>query len=197
MTRNVRQQGRIDTWQDGRGFGFITPDQQGPRVFVHIKAFSNRGRRPSVGEAVTYLVKRTADGRLQAAQVAHAEASVQALATPARLAALLLAAAALAGVAVAAALGKLPVLVLFAYSTASLLAFSAYALDKSAARRGRWRISESTLHLFALVGGWPGALVAQQWLRHKSKKTAFQVRFWGIVVLNCVALGWIYLVTTS
>lgn len=193
----MRQQGRIDTWQDDRGFGFITPDGRGPRIFVHIKAFSSRGRRPAVGEAVTYLVRRAGDGRLQAAQVAYADASIQALATPARLFALLLAGAAIAFVATGVVLGGLPVPVLFAYSAASLLAFLAYALDKSAARRGRWRISEKTLHLFALAGGWPGALVAQQWLRHKSNKTAFQVQFWGIVVLNCIALGSIYVLTTS
>jgi uncharacterized membrane protein YsdA (DUF1294 family) len=67
---------------------------------------------------------------------------------------------------------------------ASLLAFLAYALDKSAARRGAWRTSEGTLHMLAVVGGWPGALLAQQLLRHKSTKAEFRAVFWFTVVLN-------------
>jgi uncharacterized membrane protein YsdA (DUF1294 family)/cold shock CspA family protein len=191
----MRQQGRVDTWQDERGFGFINPDNGGQRVFVHIKSFSKRGQRPSAGVAVTYLLKRDRNGRLQAAQVAFTNAAANVSAAPDQMFAMVLAAAALGGVGVATGLGKLPVWVMFVYATASLLAFLAYAFDKSAARHGRWRVSEKTLHLFALAGGWPGALLAQRWLRHKSKKAAFQATFWGTVVLNCVALGWIYVST--
>jgi len=115
-----------------------------------------------------------------------------AVTSPDQTFALLLAAAALVGVGVAVGMGKLPVWVMLAYVTASLLAFLAYAFDKSAARRGRWRVSEQTLHLFALAGGWPGALIAQRWLRHKSKKASFQLTFWVTVVLNVFALGWLY-----
>ncbi|WOT05755.1 DUF1294 domain-containing protein [Shewanella youngdeokensis] len=62
--------------------------------------------------------------------------------------------------------------------------FIAYAVDKRAARQQRWRIKESTLHLLALLGGWPGALLAQQWLRHKSAKTSFKVALWLAILLN-------------
>lgn len=72
------------------------------------------------------------------------------------------------------------------YAVASLLTFVVYAIDKSAARRGTWRTSERTLHCLALVGGWPGALLAQQWLRHKSSKPKFRVVFWSTVALNVV-----------
>jgi len=72
------------------------------------------------------------------------------------------------------------------------VAFFAYAFDKSAALRNQWRTQESTLHLFALVGGWPGALAAQRLLRHKSAKASFQATFWVTVVLNCGALGWLF-----
>lgn len=77
------------------------------------------------------------------------------------------------------------------YAALSAAAFIAYALDKSAARQGRWRIAENTLHLLALLGGWPGALAAQRLLRHKTRKPAFQLRYWGSVVLNCAVLGWL------
>ena len=85
---------------------------------------------------------------------------------------------------------RLPVIVLGLYGVASVVAFIAYAIDKSAAQNGRWRTKESSLHMFALIGGWPGALAAQRLLRHKSSKQAFQMAFWGCVALNCAALGW-------
>jgi len=88
--------------------------------------------------------------------------------------------------------GKLPMPVLGLYLLASVVAFVAYALDKSAARNNQWRTQESTLHLFALVGGWPGALAAQRLLRHKSKKQSFQIVFWAVVALNCGVLGWLF-----
>lgn len=85
--------------------------------------------------------------------------------------------------------GTLPLWMLGLYCGTSLITYAAYALDKSAARNDRWRIQERTLHLLALVGGWPGALVAQTLLRHKSKKPSFQTVFWATVTLNCAALA--------
>jgi uncharacterized membrane protein YsdA (DUF1294 family) len=82
------------------------------------------------------------------------------------------------------------------YLTASLVLFIAYAFDKSAAMNRRWRTSEATLHLGALLGGWPGALIAQRLFRHKSKKAEFQVTTWFIVAVHlaaaiALAAGWI------
>lgn len=71
---------------------------------------------------------------------------------------------------------------------ASVVTFIAYAADKSAAAKGAWRTRESTLHFLSLAGGWPGALLAQQFLRHKSTKQTFRQAFWATVVLNVVAL---------
>lgn len=73
------------------------------------------------------------------------------------------------------------------YLAASIVCFVAYAVDKSAAVAGRGRVAESTLHLLGLAGGWPGAILAQQLLRHKSSKASFRSAFWGTVVLNVAA----------
>jgi uncharacterized membrane protein YsdA (DUF1294 family) len=73
------------------------------------------------------------------------------------------------------------------YAGASVVAFAMYAADKSASKKNAWRISESALHAIGLVGGWPGALAAQQLLRHKTSKPSFRVAFWGTVVLNVAA----------
>ncbi len=82
-------------------------------------------------------------------------------------------------------------LVLAFYMVVSIVTFTVYAIDKSAATKGTWRTSESTLHLLSLVGGWPGALVAQQKLRHKSKKQFFRFVYWITVALNCALLSWL------
>ena len=96
-----------------------------------------------------------------------------------------------------AARNILPFAVPAIYLTASLAAWIAYGADKSAARAGAWRIPESTLHILAVIGGWPGALMAQQVLRHKSSKPAFRRAFWATVILNCGALGLFWLLNSS
>jgi len=92
-------------------------------------------------------------------------------------------------IALATGAGRLPPAVFGLYGLSSSLTLIAYAMDKSAARRNGWRIRENTLHLLALIGGWPGALVAQNRLRHKSAKKPFLTIFWLSVLLNCIALG--------
>lgn len=75
---------------------------------------------------------------------------------------------------------------LVAYPVASLISFVQYWQDKARASNGRWRTSERALHLVELLGGWPGALVAQQCFRHKTRKLSYQLVFWGIVGLHQV-----------
>ncbi|MDW5419177.1 MULTISPECIES: DUF1294 domain-containing protein [unclassified Iodobacter] len=90
----------------------------------------------------------------------------------------------------AAFIGQLPWLILGLYGVLSLITYFIYGFDKTAAQNQRWRVAERTLHLLALLGGWPGALCAQQRYRHKSKKMAFLVVFWLTVLINCSVLAW-------
>ena len=85
----------------------------------------------------------------------------------------------------------LPWLVGGAYLMTSATCFVAYALDKSAARNGNWRTPERTLLLLGLVGGWPGAVLAQEWLRHKTAKRSFRQLFWCTVVANVAGFVWV------
>ncbi len=75
---------------------------------------------------------------------------------------------------------------LAAYGIVSVLAFLLYWSDKHKARTDRWRTPENVLHAVELAGGWPGALVAQQVFRHKTRKISYQVLFWAIVLLHQV-----------
>src|SRR5690606_551534 len=86
---------------------------------------------------------------------------------------------------------KVPAILPLAYGAMSIVAILLYGMDKSAAVNNRWRTQESTLHLVGLLGGWPGALFAQDIFRHKSKKAEFQAVFWGTVVLNCAGMAWL------
>ncbi|MFJ2983102.1 MULTISPECIES: DUF1294 domain-containing protein [unclassified Pseudomonas] len=70
------------------------------------------------------------------------------------------------------------------YPVMSLLTALLYWHDKRQARAQAWRTPEKLLHAGELVGGWPGALVAQQLFRHKTRKLSYQLVFWGIVLLH-------------
>lgn len=78
-----------------------------------------------------------------------------------------------------------------AYLSTSLTCFVAYAIDKAASRSQTWRTPESSLLLLGLLGGWPGGVLAQQWLRHKTGKHAFQRKFQVTVVLNLGMFAWL------
>lgn len=94
-----------------------------------------------------------------------------------------------AALAVAIVVLPVPLWVIGLYGVMSVLAFAAYGIDKAASLRGGQRISEDTLLSIGLVCGWPGALVAQQVFRHKTRKRSFRRAFWVTFVLNVLALG--------
>lgn len=72
-----------------------------------------------------------------------------------------------------------------ALGVVNLLAFLAHGLDKRAAIRGHRRIPEARLHLLELLGGWPGALLAMTFFRHKTRKFSY------LLVLGAIILAWI------
>ena len=88
---------------------------------------------------------------------------------------------------------------LFAESSKTLLAwylvigvvtFFVYAKDKRAAIHSNWRVPEKTLHIFSVAGGWLGALIAQDKLRHKTQKQPFRAIYWLTVIINVAAFVW-------
>jgi uncharacterized membrane protein YsdA (DUF1294 family)/cold shock CspA family protein len=187
----MRQQGTLADWNDDRGFGFITPVAGGQRVFVHVSAFP-RGRRPATNDLVTYGESRDERNRLSASDVLYVVSTrsvrivTRGLRVPFATATLFF--ALLVGL---VALDRAPVLLLAPYCLFSVVGFAMYRADKIAAERGTWRTSEATLHAIALLGGWPGALVARRAFRHKTTKQPFRTIFWGTVIANCVALAWL------
>ena len=189
----MRYKGKISDWKNEKGFGFICPDEGGKAVFVHISSFADRQAQPMVNQPVSYELKADEKGRMQAINVVYSTGhSVPR--SPSRRTMFLLIVPALFVVFIVlmVLINKLPFLILAVYLATSLAAFFAYWIDKSAAVKGRWRTPENTLHVFGLIGGWPGALIAQQILRHKSKKQSFQMVFWITVTVNCGFVFWFF-----
>ncbi len=192
----MKHQGKILNWNDDKGYGFVEPDGGGARAFVHIKAFKPRSRRPINGETIVYDLVRENNDRCKAAniQFANDAKSVKKrdrVTSGSRFGSVFTIIF-LAALCASTAIGKLPVIVAGAYIVMSLITFIAYAIDKSAAKKGRWRTQESTLHLFALIGGWPGAFFAQNILRHKSRKAAFKRVYWLTVIVNLAGFAWLH-----
>ena len=175
----MRSKGKITSWNDDKGFGFITPFDGSDRIFIHIKAIKNRGRRPVANDVVTYSISKDNQGRTRAIDATLAgEKPRKMAAQESNHPVMIIAWFFLIVVGMSCFFTELPLIVLGAYVLLSMITFIAYAIDKSAAQAGRWRTAEASLHLLALLGGWPGALLAQQTLRHKSKKGSFRVELW-------------------
>jgi uncharacterized membrane protein YsdA (DUF1294 family) len=83
---------------------------------------------------------------------------------------------------------SLPKWLLAYYTLISVITFLIYWWDKNNARKGKWRTPENNLHTLSLLGGWPGALIAQQTLRHKSSKISFRIGLWLTISINLTAL---------
>ena len=189
----MRFQGKITHWNEEKGYGFITPTADAKQVFVNIRAFKNRHLPPELNQVVLYSLSTDKQGRPCAVKVTRAIEIPSRNSKPITKSFLILFAIgflALVGWSIPAY--NIPIQILYLYLAASTFTFLVYAKDKWAARSGRWRTKESSLHTLALIGGWPGALIAQQLLRHKSRKNAFQFAFWATVVVNCAAFGWLF-----
>ncbi len=186
----MRFEGTITQWNEARGFGFIEPTQGGQAIFVHTSALPQGMRQAPLQRGVSFEVERNAKGQKRAAHVQVLRAIrhrplVRQGRSGTRGWTGLWAIPAFACIYLGTAFfWPVPLGVAGVYLGCSLLCCVVYAVDKSAAQAGRWRIPENTLLLLGLAGGWPGAVVAQQLLRHKTTKASFRIAFWFSVVLN-------------
>lgn len=184
------------TWNDDRGFGFIRPDSGGPDVFLHFSVQPRGTTRPYEGQRLTFEAEPDENGRLRAVSAEPVLVAERAE-PPVRPTSVVVAIGSILAFAtlffVAHVRWQVPWTIAGFYLLLSILTFALYAADKRAAQANRWRTPENTLLLVGLVGGWPGAAVAQQVLRHKTKKLSFRTRFWSTVILNVIAfvlLAW-------
>lgn len=173
--------GNIAEWVDDKGYGWVKSGDK--RYFAHIKDFEPGQRRPRVGEAVRFIPGVDAKGRICARRVRFLRSGGRVGVGFWLLLAILL---------VLPLLAMLWLPVPWWQGAAGMFVVSAityglYGHDKTRAQSSGWRVPESTLHLAELLGGWPGALLAQRRLRHKCSKGSYQFVFWCIVFLFQVA----------
>ena len=186
----MRFDGMLKSWNDERGFGFIQPTNGGQEVFVHIKSFPSGFGRPALHAKVTFEVEQSAEGKKRAKKVLlvrPAQIPAQEKGKPAarwgKGSIFALGFFALLYLVVTLTWGT-PVLLAVGYGVMSLTCGFFYLHDKTAAQANEWRIPEGTLLMLGLLGGWPGAIMAQQMLRHKTSKVSFRVAFWLTVLVN-------------
>jgi uncharacterized membrane protein YsdA (DUF1294 family)/cold shock CspA family protein len=189
----IKQKGKIVQWNDDRGFGFIQPIGTTQTLFFHVSGMSHR-ERPALDRVVFFNRATGEDGRAQAVDIQYSQplkANRQRAADQPLTPKGLISALYLLGICGLAAIERLPMIGVAWIVLVSVVTFLTYRADKQKAQQGAWRTPESTLHLLALMGGWSGALLAQQVLRHKSKKVEFLTVFWATVAVNLVCvLGW-------
>ncbi|MFI5358198.1 MAG: DUF1294 domain-containing protein [Opitutales bacterium] len=180
--------GKIVAWHADRGYGFA--DDGLERTFIHLGDFAEKPRKLALGDTLTYTIGYDRRRRLCAKdirQVSHHEGleMIHVVVVLALLAAPGLAVWRRATPAVAEGIAAWALL-------SSILTFCLYVWDKRRAERGGRRVSETALHCWELLGGWPGALFAQRRVRHKSSKFFYQVVFWVIVgAYQFAALDWL------
>lgn len=197
-----RQGGRLATWDDQRGFGFVESDD-GARIFVHVSSIRRIATRPRIGDRLSFATGTGRDGRPAAVDVMIAGANPVDLGSRqlgvterskprdwARVgSSMLIAVLVMSGL----VMDRVPVWMPAAYLVMGVLSAFAYAADKHAAESGRWRISEQTLLGLDVLGGIAGGLLAQQMLRHKTAKPSFGIATFLVALLHITLLSFILL----
>ena len=187
--------GTVTHWNDTKGIGTITSATGSERTFVHIEQFQNRSRRPVIGDEVTYELAQDSQGRINAVSVRYVGDRPRLMGNAPResrkpgrgfIVAMLLPVFA-AYFVYRLANEDVSVLVLLAYAVLSRVAFVEYRSDKVSAIGRTRRTPESKLIGLAMIGGWPGAFLAQKIYRHKTSKPGFQAAFTAAAIANALA----------
>lgn len=171
-----RVAGKITGWENERGFGWVA--HEGGSLFVHIREFE-KGFLPKAGDDVTFIQGIDFKGRPCAKDVTCPRVSLFPSGRSWGKLLLLLVLPMWANFHLPIA----PWLVPLAMLPVSVAAWILFRHDKKLAAAGRWRNSETELHGLEFLGGWPGAFLAQQKFRHKTRKVSYQLIFWSIVFL--------------
>ena len=179
----MNEAGELTDWDDAKGYGFVR-SRHGDRLFIHATAFERSLRRPEIGDRLLFKRGPGRDGRPAVIQAQIARATFRPVprgpsterveqARSARFLRIALAAGLLLALLFTRNIGRAPDWLLLAYVALGVVSAATYWLDKAAAGAGRWRKSESTLHMLDFAGGIIGGLLAQAALHHKTAKREF------------------------
>lgn len=177
----MKYTGKIVKWNEAKGYGFIADLKDNSEVFFHISDLAQKWKKPDLGDRLRYEIAFEPNGKSRALNIENLDVSITETSTGK---ALFFTSFYFGAMIVATGLGKLPSIILEAYLLMGLITFILYGLDKKYANANKRRISENTLHLFALMFGWLGAAIAQQWFRHKTIKIKFRYFYYSTAIAN-------------
>lgn len=207
--------GTVVFWRDDKGFGFVLCQQDQQKYFFHIRdkasSSANGSARPLAGDQLSFTLAKDRQGRPVAnnwllsatspereAQTPTKRSKTHQAQNPQHIAqasqfALFFRVSFLTAVIIALLYGKLIYILPLLYTEASLMTYWLYKTDKEAAIAGHGsRLAEESLQLFALIGGWPGAYIAQQQLAHKRSKLSFRREFGFVIIGNTLLVIWLF-----
>ncbi len=186
----MRLEGKVVKWKKDEGFGFIQAFNGMPDFFFHETFLLNQSRTPVAGDEVSFEITTTPDGKQRADRILfRGERDPRKLDNFFDVFYSSLSFLFLICIGVLVFFKYLKPIILILYLLLSLITFFLYWRDKIKAKNDKWRTPEKRLHFFSLVGGWPGALIAQRWLHHKSRKLSFLSLFYVTVILNISAIS--------
>lgn len=81
------------------------------------------------------------------------------------------------------------IILVCAFVVMSLLGFIIMGIDKKKAQKGKWRIKEATLFMFAILFGGVGSTLGMYVFRHKTKHWYFAVFFPLFALIDLAVLG--------
>ncbi|WP_417658534.1 DUF1294 domain-containing protein [Pseudidiomarina sp.] len=185
----MRLNGVLIKWNVDKGYGFVQLASSNQQMFAHISEFENRRRTPKVGDEVSFNLQKQSDGKFRAIDVAYVRETMDWFLLPI----IVIAMGYIAAVGYASLETQLPVQISWTFALLSAITYLFYAVDKRAAQKSKQRTPENVLHWLSVLGGWPGALIAQQQFRHKTRKTSFRVVFYLTVTVNVAAVSYLAL----
>jgi len=174
-------QGTIARWDQNKGYGYISVENQDTQIRFHISDLANTSQIPSVSEPVIFRLGADSNGMMRAIEIKRPVVFNFSLAIAIWFC------SALVGSVV---LLDFPVVACLFYFAVSTVTYTVYAFDKHAKMTGTWRIPEMSFHVLNLLGGWIGALFAQALMHHKYHDIGFKFLFWTTLVVNILLYCW-------
>jgi len=185
----VRKKGILTTWNDNKGYGFITPVGETKEIFIHISEYQGR---PLLNDKLSFTLSKDKNGKdcatnaikFHKAKLTYTTKSTHTIGIPSIFSITIF-------YIILFYFSKeesIQIYIIPYYIAISIFTFFIYSKDKDYAQDGSWRISENTLHLLSILGGWTGALIAQDKLQHKSSKFSFKIVFFLTILINIFLL---------
>ncbi len=173
--------GTISEWDAEKGQGFITVSGQPKRIFFQLADVSRKGHSPKVDEYVRFHVTKDVYGSIRATDIETPTSFNFSSAIAVWFASVLCA---------SVYLFEYSLIATVFYFLVSAITYAIYAFDKSAEQHGGWRIPLFSLYFLSLIGGWPGALLAQGFLYYRYHDDLFKVLLWFTALANFTLYCW-------